>query len=162
MPLPTVFLAILVAAMLHADVASGHPSPLAPVMELAQEIGAAAPGEKLWSFRTGADVRSSPTVVGGTVYIGSNDKNVYALDARTGQQMWNFTTGGQVSSSPTVVNGMMYVGSYDFNIYALDARTGLKLWNFTTGNYVYSSPTVVNGTLYVGSEDGNVYALQVL
>lgn len=39
----------------------------------------AADGEELWRFETGGDVRPSPAVVGGVVYIGSGDGNVYAL-----------------------------------------------------------------------------------
>ncbi|MFC9490663.1 PQQ-binding-like beta-propeller repeat protein, partial [Streptomyces hydrogenans] len=34
---------------------------------------------------TGVAVLSSPTVIDGTLYIGSNDKKVYALDAATGR-----------------------------------------------------------------------------
>jgi outer membrane protein assembly factor BamB len=42
-------------------------------------------GAKLWQFTTGGPVYSSPAVVAnGVVYVGSNDKNVYALKASTG------------------------------------------------------------------------------
>lgn len=34
-----------------------------------------------WEFETGGSVRSSPTVVDGDVYIGSDDSKLYALDA---------------------------------------------------------------------------------
>ena len=34
----------------------------------------AASGGKLWEFKTGGPVHSSPAVVGGTVFVGSNDK----------------------------------------------------------------------------------------
>ena len=71
---------------------------------------------------------SSPAVVNGVVYIGSDDGNVYALNASTGAMLWSFTTGGRVESSPTVVNGVVYIGSDDDNVYALNASTGNKLW----------------------------------
>jgi serine/threonine-protein kinase len=57
--------------------------------------------------------------VGGTVYVGSNDDKVYALDAATGHVRWTYTTGGSVFSSPAVVGGTVYVGSNDWTIYAL-------------------------------------------
>jgi len=38
-------------------------------------------GEQIWAFQTDDSVFSSPTVVDGTVFVGSNDGNVYALDA---------------------------------------------------------------------------------
>ncbi len=46
-----------------------------------------------WKFTTGGAVISSPTIVNGVVYVGSGDKNIYALDANTGSKIWNFTTG---------------------------------------------------------------------
>jgi len=112
-----------------------------------------------WSYTTGSYVDSSPAVVIGVVYIGSEDGNVYALDAKTGAKLWSYKSGSGVFSSPAVANGVVYVGSWDNNVYALDAKTGAKLWSHTTGGLVESSPTVVNGVVYVGSDDGNVYAL---
>lgn len=102
---------------------------------------------------------SSPAVVNGTVYIGSSDNNIYALNGTTGAKVWNYTTGSSVYSSPAVSNGAVYVGSDDNNLYALNATTGAKLWSYTTGGGVDSSPAVVNGTVYVGSYDNNVYAI---
>ena len=116
-------------------------------------------GNLLWRLTTGDYVLSSPALVDGVVYIGSDDNNTYALNATTGTKLWNYTTGGAVLSSPAVINGTVYVGSNDGNVYALSAATGAKVWSFTTGDYVFSSPAVVNGTVYVGSNDGNVYAI---
>ena len=65
--------------------------------------------------------------------MGSDDNNIYALNATTGAKLWNYTTGGGVDSSPAVANGVVYVGSDDNNTYALNATTGAKLWNYTTG-----------------------------
>ena len=104
-------------------------------------------------------MRSSPAVVNGVVYVGSDDKNLYALDATSGALLWKYTTGGSVSSSPAVANGVVYFGSYDNNTYALDATSGALLWKYTTGNRVSSSPAVANGVVYVGSWDNNLYAL---
>jgi outer membrane protein assembly factor BamB len=95
----------------------------------------------------------------GTVYIGSYDANLYALDAATGDKEWSYTTGNAIFSSPTVANGTVYVGSHDDNLYALDAATGDKEWNYSAWYYVKSSPTVANGTVYVGSDDDGLYAI---
>jgi parallel beta-helix repeat protein len=112
-----------------------------------------------WSYTTGDSVWSSPAVADGKVYVGSNDKNVYCLDALTGARIWNYITGDWVYSSPAVADGRVYVGSYDNNVYCLDASTGTLVWNYTTGNGVSSSPVVVYGKVYVGSLDNNVYCL---
>jgi len=72
-----------------------------------------------WTHETGNGVYSSPAVVDGTVYIGSRDNRVYALDAATGRERWTHETGGDVHSSPAVVDGTVYVGSWDNRVYAL-------------------------------------------
>ena len=79
---------------------------------------------------------SSPAVVNGVVYFGSDDGNVYALNASTGAKLWSYATGDGVDSSPAVANGVVYVGSDDGNVYALNASTGAKLWSYATGRRV--------------------------
>jgi outer membrane protein assembly factor BamB len=112
-----------------------------------------------WSYATGSCVLSSPAVVNGMVYVGSNDGSVYCLNGSSGAFVWSYLTGGAVSSSPAVANGMVYVGSDDDNVYALNAATGASVWNYTTGGHVDSSPAVADGAVYVGSADHNFYCL---
>jgi eukaryotic-like serine/threonine-protein kinase len=136
-----------------------------------------------WSFRTQGPVVSSPVALGGLLYFGSNDHNVYALEERTGKERWHFTTKGRVTSSPAVGAGRVYVLSYDSNLYALDAASGALVWKFATQgerrfsarhlhgeepaaevmpdtfDVFLSSPALSGGSVYFGSGDGNVYAL---
>jgi hypothetical protein len=72
------------------------------------------------------------------VFIGSDDDNVYALNAVTGALVWKYQTGGMVDpSSPAVANGIVYVGSQDDKVYAFGlARTlALSVVSFTIGRY---------------------------
>jgi outer membrane protein assembly factor BamB len=115
-------------------------------------------GNSRWRFQTDGGVESSPAVVDDTVYVGSNDNHVYALDANTGTQQWAFETDLFVTS-PAVVDGTVYAGSHDGNVYALDANSGTEQWAFETDGDVRSSPAVVDGTVYVGSGGTTVYAL---
>ena len=104
---------------------------------------------------------SSPAVVDGVVYMGSQGGSIYAVNASNGSLLWNYTAVWSVvgdQSSPAVVNGIVYIGSDDHNVYALNATNGAKLWNFTTSYIVDSSPTVIDGVVYIGSAEG-VYAL---
>ena len=117
---------------------------------------------ELWRFKTGNTIYSSPAVSNGIVYVGSDDKNLYAIDAVTGTEKWRFVTGGGVFSSPAVFDGVVYIGSFDNNTYALDAVTGTEKWRFKTGNAVRSSPAVWNGVVYIGSFDNNTYAIDAV
>src|SRR5258708_2523122 len=81
-----------------------------------------------WTFKTNGAVISSPAVTGGTVYVGSSDGNLYAIDRETGKQKWKFRTQGPISSSPAVANGTVYFLSYDGVFYALSADSGTARW----------------------------------
>ena len=116
-------------------------------------------GEVKWSFQTGKEIGSSPTVANGMVYFGCRDFNLYALDAKTGELKWTFTAGSWIESSPTVANGVVYFGSNDGYLYAVDALTGDKLWDFQTKYAIKSSPAVVGDTVYFGGDDYFVYAV---
>jgi outer membrane protein assembly factor BamB len=90
-----------------------------------------------WGYAAGNYVDSSPAVATGVVYVGSEDSNVYALNASSGAKLWSYATSmGGVHSSPAVANGVVYVGSEDSDVYALNAKTGAKLWAFRTGYFV--------------------------
>jgi outer membrane protein assembly factor BamB len=124
-----------------------------------------------WRVQTGGMVQSSAALHDGTVYIGSGDGLLYALDASTGAQRWRFRTGRAISSTPAVADGLVFVGSRDNTFWAVDERTGEERWRLETGRDVpfpwgfesgdlyTSSPTWAVGTLYFGSGDGRVYAV---
>jgi outer membrane protein assembly factor BamB len=67
------------------------------------------------------------------VYVGSNDYNVYALNATSGAKVWSFTIGSAVLSSPAVVNGTVYVGSYNSNVYAIGNEAAATSQGATPG-----------------------------
>jgi outer membrane protein assembly factor BamB len=127
----------------------------------------------LWDYQTNGSVWAAPAIVGGIVYVGSQDGNVYALSATSGVKIWNYNTGNPVGSSPAVVDGVVYITAdspsnvppsgipppqYGY-IYALSANNGDKIWNYTTQGWV-TSPIVEDGVVYFGSEAGEVYALE--
>jgi outer membrane protein assembly factor BamB len=117
-------------------------------------------GQERWRFTTGASVSSSPAIgPDGTIYFGSGDKNLYAIDPN-GTKKWSFPTGDEIISSPAIgSDGTIYFGSLDNNVYAINPD-GTKKWNFTTGSMVFSSPAIgSNGTIYIGSDDNNLYAI---
>jgi len=125
----------------------------------------AAEGTKRWEFPAEGTIRSSPAIgPDGTIYVGSDDGKVYAVQP-DGTKKWEFPTGGAVSSSPVVgyFGGVLriYVGSEDKMLYAIDSD-GNKIWAFQTGGIISSSPAISNsGIIYVGSEDEKVYAIKV-
>ena len=91
--------------------------------EHAAPVKPAVAGNKLWEFETGDWVRSSPAIGSdGTVYVGSHDHKLYAINGKSGVKLWEFKTGGRVYSSPAIgSDGTVYVGSGypDKKLYAI-------------------------------------------
>jgi eukaryotic-like serine/threonine-protein kinase len=89
-------------------------------------------GSEKWRFKTNGKIFSSPLVVNGTVYVGSEDSSLYAIRSATGELLWRFPTHGAVSSSPALYNNTVYFTSYDGFCYAVNAETGKEAWKFQT------------------------------
>ena len=66
-------------------------------------------------------MESSPAIGSdGTVYVGSADTKLYAINSKSGEKKWEFETGGAVTSSPAIgSDGTVYVGSVDKKLYAI-------------------------------------------
>ncbi len=117
-------------------------------------------GTELWRFGTDDTIRSSPVIgVDGTIYVGSNDGNMYAVNP-DGTEKWRFETDDSIRSSPVIgVDGTIYVGSRDYNVYAINTD-GTEKWRFDIGGDVSSPPAIgADGTIYIGSLDGRVHAI---
>jgi outer membrane protein assembly factor BamB len=107
-------------------------------------------------FQTGGKIWSTPTIQGATVYVGSFDRKVYALDAANGNKRWEF-----IVTTPVVEGGTVYVGSFDRHLYALDAASGSLKWQFEARHGFWARPIVFDGRVYAPSLDGKVYILGV-
>ena len=123
----------------------------------------------VWKYATEGAVMSSPSIEDGILYVGSQDKKVYAIDAWSGELIWSYPTQGTIESSPAVANGKVSIGSDDGYVYCFDAYNGRLLWKRdvngdlpkTSGAAVMlrSSPAAVGNRIYIGSVDGYIYAL---
>jgi len=125
---------------------------------------ALADGTETWSTRTGDLVMSGPAVEPSTdsVYAGSKDDRLYALDADSGEPRWTYDAGGAIIGCPTVANEHVLVGSYDQTLHAVEKTTGDDAWQAAGVGRVTSTPRVHDGAVYftdrastAALEDGN-------
>lgn len=119
--------------------------------------------DDLWDF-----FLSSPVInleeKNPSVYFGSSDGNVYALNALTGELKWKFKANGSIHSSPVLYKNSLYIGSWDANLYALDVETGKERWRFETGRKsgfagIQSTVAVANDMVYFGARDPFFFAI---
>ena len=92
-----------------------------------------------WAFAIPGAASASwaqPAVVGGALFIGSDNGFVYALDARTGCVHWSYEAKGQVRTAVSIgevkdipdVRYAAYFGDYMGYVSAVNAETGAELW----------------------------------
>ncbi|NPV67212.1 MAG: serine/threonine-protein kinase [Anaerolineae bacterium] len=114
----------------------------------------------IWRFRCEDEIRSSPAVYNGTVYVGAYDNNLYALQATDGAFRWKFATEGGLAASPVVdpQNQVVIIGSEDSIVYAIEMRTGRIVWTIKTDRPVRCTARVAHGHVFFGSDDGKLYA----
>ena len=79
-------------------------------------------GRFIWKFETEGSVLSSPAIGSGvTVYVGSSDKKLYAINgtaiwhhSKHAVKLWEFETEGSVLSSPAIgSDGTVYIGEQE-------------------------------------------------
>jgi len=105
-------------------------------------------GKQQWTFFVGGPIRLAPTVSEGRVYFGSDDGNVYCLEADSGKLVWQLRAGpdedwllarGEMISRWPVRSGVLVEGGIawfgagifpheDVYLYAVDAASGSIIW----------------------------------
>jgi eukaryotic-like serine/threonine-protein kinase len=116
----------------------------------------------LWSFECEDEIRGSAACSNQTLYVGSYDHNLYAINAITGEFIWKYPTDGGIVSKPVVHDDNIYFGSEDKRIHVVYARSGKLIWTYYTNGEVRSSPHISEGHVFIGSDDGHLYAINGL
>ena len=117
--------------------------------------GGGGGGSLVWDFLAGSSVKSSPVLGNNSVYIGSDDGYVYALDAKTGGLLWAFKTNGFVQAAPALSpDGLtLYAASMEGNnagtLFALDATTGVELWRYPAAGPIEAAPSITPDGVFV-------------
>ena len=99
-----------------------------------------------------------------TVFVGSEDGNLYAYEATTGQLRdgFPFQAGDKIWSTPVVRDGVVYFGSHDKHVYAVFLDSGNIKWDFLTGGVVAGGPLLFRDQVIAGSFDRKLYSINVL
>eukprot|EP00040_Diaphanoeca_grandis_P000108 m.14402 g.14402 ORF g.14402 m.14402 type:complete len:415 (+) comp10111_c1_seq1:153-1397(+) len=112
-------------------------------------------GSLVWQYKVGVIDGSSPAVstVDGTVYIGSLDKHLYAINTN-GTLRWKLLSDSPIQSSPAIgAQGVVYFCSFGGTMYGVHPNATVK-WTAALGGTTFSSPALGNQGLYIGSNGG--------
>ncbi|KKO47100.1 serine/threonine protein kinase [Arsukibacterium ikkense] len=136
-------------------------------------------GRTLWRFDLRTEGRSSllarfssdsARIAGGIsysnnrLYLGTENGEVFALNAETGQLLWRVPVKGEVLASPAVGDGLVVAATTAGNIIALDPETGEQRWIFEDDQPALtirgvSEPVIEAGGVIYGSGTGRVGVL---
>lgn len=116
-----------------------------------------------FAFPDAFRARSQPTIAMGTVFVGSQDGRVYALDLETGCARWTFRAAAEVrtgivlsvSEAPISADNppLAYFGDIIARFYAVNALTGELVWSIKADEHpsatLTGTPAFYEGTLFV-------------
>ena len=129
-------------------------------------------GKVLWSThlhaqQDNAGLHLSARVSGGiglgdgTLFIGTENAEVYALNTRDGKVKWSTTVSGEVLAQPVYDNGLVVIHTSRDDLIALDSNDGKQIWRLShsqpnltlRGN---ATPSIAQGGIIYGRSDGYI------
>jgi polyvinyl alcohol dehydrogenase (cytochrome) len=136
---------------------------------MAQLSASDVPRLKLkWAFAFPGDVRAyaQPTVAGGRLFVGSQGRHVYSLNASSGCINWTAETDSSVRTAITLSREggqwMAYFADQRATAYGVDAATGKILWKTRVNDHPLAvttgAPVLFEGRLYVPASSGEEVA----
>jgi outer membrane protein assembly factor BamB/tRNA A-37 threonylcarbamoyl transferase component Bud32 len=113
----------------------------------------------LWSFKCEDEIRGTPFLHQGMLYVGCYDNNLYSLNAADGQFQWKYPADGGIVSRPLVFDNNLFLCSEDQRLHCINMRNGKLIWTYFTEGKIYSSPRFSDGHIFFGSEDQDLHAV---
>ena len=83
-------------------------------------------GEVIWKSWIGTELYTTPTYGGGKIYVTTDRRFVYVLNATDGNRLGFFETPSNSWSSPSVCGGLVYFGCNDGKVYCTDGKTTIR------------------------------------
>ena len=119
-------------------------------------------GKTLWTFQTGAAVKSSPCVdpQTGVAWVGSHDHHLYALDVTNKQCVCAVHCGGgSCFSSPCISKEpyLVFIATLTGRLLAVDPAEHTILWSQQCPKPVFASPSLTPTGIVCACVDGSVY-----
>jgi outer membrane protein assembly factor BamB len=116
---------------------------------------------KLWSNGVSAKIAGGISVAYETVFFGTENGEVIALDANTGEQKWRKTVKGEVLAAPAIDAGIVLINTGSGFVFALNADSGEEVWSSESdvpplSLRGVSSPAAVNGGAIIGTATGKL------
>jgi outer membrane protein assembly factor BamB len=128
----------------------------------------ASTGKLLWTRTIGNELRATPSIADGLVFVGNRlatsaslplPSYLYALRLLDGSIAWRAPLNGVTHGSPVVANGKVFIGTaggdppqcIDGGITALDESTGAQIWKWEVNPQAHGGGSVWGAVSYDGT-----------
>lgn len=121
-------------------------------------------GTEMLRFDSGAYTAASPAIAEGTLYYGTFNNEVLAVDVDAGELSWRYEHPERhfpFYASAAITDDLVIVAGRDKLVHALDRRTGEARWTFRARARFDASPAVAGDRVYAGNADGRLYVLDL-
>ena len=135
-------------------------------------------GGIVWKVRPGGPLRGSPTVANGSVYVMSQDNQIYSLKEDDGTTNWSQAASLEIagvfgSASPAVGQGTVVAGFSSGELNAYRYENGRMVWqdalqrtsirtSVSSLNDIDADPVIDNGQVIAVGQGGRMVALDIL
>lgn len=98
-----------------------------------------------------------------TLFIGTENAQVFALDAKTGEIKWLAKVTGEILAQPVYEKGLVVIHTTRGDLIALSSDTGEEVWNLSNAQPKLTlrgsaTPSIAQGGVIYGRADGYVAA----
>jgi outer membrane protein assembly factor BamB len=134
-------------------------------------------GGILWQVRPGGPLRGSPTVSNGSVYVISQDNQIYALKEEDGSTNWSQAASLEIAgifgaASPAVGQGTVVAGFSSGELNAYRYENGRQVWqdqlqrtsirtSVSSLSDIDADPVIDNGQVFAIGAGGRMVALDI-
>ena len=109
-----------------------------------------------FQFETDQPLSCPITQVGRLIFVGTEDRKAYCLDAESGAIKWELLSGLHLRQSPKVVDDRVYLRPEGYGMRCLSMATASEIWTSRQAvGFLAATPTVV----YASDASGNVLLL---
>ncbi|MES2137514.1 MAG: PQQ-binding-like beta-propeller repeat protein [Pseudomonadota bacterium] len=135
-------------------------------------------GGIIWKVRPGGPLRGAPSVANGSLYVMSQDNQIYSLNEDTGQTNWSQTAALEIagvfgSASPAVGQGTVVAGFSSGELNAYRYENGRQVWQDTLQRTSISTsvsslsdidadPVIDSGQVFAIGQGGRMVALDLV
>lgn len=95
----------------------------------------------------------------GILYVGSTDRHLYAINAKSGRIVWRHATPAPLYAPVTLRGDDLIAACYDGTLFSINRRNRRERFRVTLGGPLVSTPVLAGDRLIIGCRDYFLYGL---